>query len=170
MEHIFTFHLFLENYIFESYSNLYHYTSPKGIRGILSTNSLLAGEFHDMYSKTRIVSLTRNSNFKEINKNDAACICLDGNKLRQRYKVIPYDYFYWANITKFSKSDTRRDFKIAPFEYEEITTQNIDNLNRYIDYINFLSDDVYNECIDILREYVEKYKVTIKLKNKIMNP
>jgi hypothetical protein len=159
-----------EGYLDSNHAPLYHFTDNWYLRRIVRTNSLQVGFFeHDINSdsdKKNIVSLTREKNFKILHKNFTVKICLDKNKLVNGYKISPYDFFIKNGTEIYSKWNTKR---IKPFESEEIVYYDIDNLNRYILYIDFFDISYLYECLDDIRDYIDKNNVEIRVSEKIIN-
>ena len=84
---------------------LYHQTSSKGLRGIVSSRFVLDGNVSRRYDRDdqACVSFTRDKSFKFMpgtyypklalykESNPAARLVIDGDKLSQRYSIEPYN-------------------------------------------------------------------------------
>ena len=85
---------------------LYHYTSISNLMYILDEGILKGGDarrmFHPMdrhFSPSRytFLSTTRDKNFHRTYRGGISLHCrlaLDGDRISERYKVLPYDYFW----------------------------------------------------------------------------
>jgi len=75
---------------------LYHYTSADGLKGILSSNRINASEEYYLGNDLYYISFTRNKNFhnkgSKFEVKTEYRITLDGDKLSNRYKIIPFAY------------------------------------------------------------------------------
>jgi hypothetical protein len=82
---------------------LYYYRSPDSLVDILTTNKIKSSVVglgisksskDTLFSKNRLffLSTSRNKNF--VFKNKACRIYLDKNKLKRKYKIVPFNYFY----------------------------------------------------------------------------
>lgn len=159
------------NYIEESYliSNnapLYHLTSIQPLKEIIKLDTLNVGYYENPLNNKQIqfVSLTRKIDL-DLSKHRKANIRLEFNTnlLKQNYKIIPYDYFIHSKQEDKQKWNIER---IKPFEYEEIIIKDITDLHKYLVSINFEEDnDIYSDFRNLL-EYITKYNIIIKLKNK----
>lgn len=130
-----------ESYLKSNFAPLYHYTDVWCLEKILNDNILKIGWYDNIFKdiKIKFISLTRNkdldfSHYRKINIR----LCLDTNKLKKFYKIIPYDFFIHQNKTKFGKisSQIRKNEK-TPYESEEIILSDIQNINEYIISIDF---------------------------------
>jgi hypothetical protein len=109
---------------------IYHFTTKYNLRKILSQDRLKV-------SKTWIpsaISLTRDKNLHKRSvylrhHNTNAVIILDKDKLKCRYKLIPFDFF--------GKGKDRLMFK----EAEEVILKDILNIKKYIIEIRDLKND-----------------------------
>ena len=112
--------------------DVYHFTSPRGILGILDSNWLkpsgagFGGEF---------VSTTRDRNFVNAKRYEDKSITghifritLDGNKLSARYKTIPYDDRYNINDREVARDHPMGD----EMEQRWFTTNGISGIRNYI--------------------------------------
>ena len=131
---------------------LYHYTSEKGLKGILESNSIKASEEIYMGQPLYYVSFTRNKNFHKKGNNwnvkTDYRITIDGDKLSNRFKITPFAYrpgwdytenweYNWLDD---EPENVRRDFFDATGEYDEqeerVSFKNasgkISNIKNYI--------------------------------------
>ena len=141
---------------------LYHVTSPERYKQIMDQNMLKGGLVTINGKETLGISTTRNKNFKY--GGNTVQIALDGDKLSNRYKIKPYDY--WERNYNLPNNPQAQD------EDEEIIlTPSITNIKDYILTTNLneitnqemrywaFHDDIFLE----LRKFgVEKYE---ELKN-----
>lgn len=143
---------------------LYHYTSIRHTINILKTDII--------YSSTRITkdnkkiktfSTTRNKNFhKGIDRlNDgingiSVRISLDGNKISNNYKIVPYNFFF-----RYNKTSTTRPIET---ESEEEIIINKDGIKNYIINITIfkkttdLNEDI-QKAIDEIETNNIKYNI-----------
>lgn len=158
---------------------LYHFTTEDNLLKILATDSLIASEPDTNYleldkrlkqsKKQRAISLTRdkaldpsglnignpedigsadydpNENAKRIN----VVIVLNANRLKQRYKIEPFNYdaldkFHGIPVTKNKESE------------ERVMTDKIPNLHRYILNIEYRGNNPET------REEIDRYEELIK--------
>lgn len=128
-------------------NEVYHFTD--NAERILFLNrinlSSILGSDIDMISnndKMFYLSLSRTGSFKSgYGFGFKTRIAFDGNKLRQRYKIIPFDY--WRTHNK------------KEFEYEDrLVTDNpiIDDINKYILRIDVITDGKFFEKDRILNK------------------
>lgn len=137
---------------------LYHFTNSESLLDILTTNTLLA-TFGD-YGKTTHkaisgpnISFTRSPNrYNFPIAEDADCVLvIDGDKLSNNYKIIPY-------------SEQEAEFD----EMEErVYNKNITNLNKYLlkvimfeDNKHVFGEDIWNECVNLLKEKNIPYTIS----------
>lgn len=70
--------------------NLYHFTDPVSIFLILDSGKLVS-------DNRGYISFTRNKNFyksSQLALNPVVALIIDGDKLSDKYKITPYDYYY----------------------------------------------------------------------------
>jgi hypothetical protein len=155
---MFNFNDFIEeSYLDSSKAPLYHYTNIYTFYKILNDNKLNIGFFENPFldKNIKFISLSRDPNLNlSYYKIDLDVIIeLDNNKLRNNYKLIPYDYFVRSGKTEYTKSDLRRK---DPFEFEEIILKDIENIKSYILSVNFLDDSIllpiFVNILPILKE------------------
>ena len=102
---------------------LYHVTSPERYKQIMDQNMLKGGLVTINGKETLGISTTRNKNFKY--GGNTVQIALDGDKLSNRYKIKPYDY--WERNYNLPNNPQAQD------EDEEIIlTPSITNIKDYI--------------------------------------
>jgi hypothetical protein len=153
-----------ESYLDSNNSPLYHFTTTWSLNQILKSNQLSVGYFnHNINGKIlKIVSLTRNKKIDLDYKNFEVKICLDKDKLINKYKLKPYDFF---NTDKRKWDPSRVNF----YEFEEFSELNIEDLNKYILYIDFFDiDHIWPYLYDI-KEYINKYSIECKINEKIID-
>jgi hypothetical protein len=109
---------------------LYHFTDGIGLMGILKTNELLASE------DVKHVSLTRDKQAWYVGTLDNAFrISLDGDKISNKYKIIPYAWSGGDRGTGETESE------------EAVLTDKITNIRDYI--IDIVAN---KEVIDMFRD------------------
>lgn len=120
----------------ENRANLYHGTSIDNLYDILSMNVLLSKTSHmvrqgksfrpddvDSFGYVEGVSLTRSKRFaQDWVSNEGAVLELDGNRLKQKHRIIPLDYY-----------GNRR-------EAEEFVVGSIRNLDQFLIAIHLSQD------------------------------
>lgn len=138
---------------------MYHFTDAWTLVTILNDNILNIGYFDHPteIGDTKMLSLTRDINFRLDHRDNEVIICLDKNKLINNYKITPYDFYIKTNKEFLKKWELDR----IRYENEEILYKKIKDLNKYILYIKFIDTDVYNEYERQISEYVKKYKIKI---------
>jgi hypothetical protein len=155
---MFNFNDFIEeSYLDSSKDPLYHYTNIYTFYKILNDNKSDIGFFENPFlgKNIKFISLSRNPNldFSYYKMDLDVIIELDNNKLRNNYKIIPYDYFIRSGKTNYTKSDLRRK---EPFEFEEVILEDIENIKSYILSVNFLDDSIllpiFTNILPILKE------------------
>jgi hypothetical protein len=150
---------FVESYLKSNDAPLYHFTSSFVLNEILLSNKITVGYYKNPYLKDffYFVSLTRTKNFENYRTANLS-IELNKDKLKNNYKIVPYDYFIHSKMEKYPKSNINR---IKEYEFEEIILNDIENLNKYISAIfsdlnNYFN---YKRCIEgnLLLELVHFY-------------
>lgn len=159
---MFNFDEFLiDSYLDSNNTPLYHFTdSWTLVNMILEDNSLKIGNFKnptEMGDKN-ILSLTRDVNFKLEHRDNEVMICLDKNKLLNKYKIVSYDFYI------HTKKDNHKKWEIdrKRFENEEIIYTEIKDLNKYILSIKFIDVNIYNEYKKQLSKFIDKYNLKIE--------
>jgi hypothetical protein len=119
---------------------LYHVTSPQRLEKILSSNTL-KGSLLDFYGGKDFIgiSTTRNKNFL-YNQNQIQ-IVLDGDKISNNYKIMPYDY--WGRSYDLPKNPQARD---EDEEVIKVGRDGLKDIKKYIVKINDFTDSL-NEAI-----------------------
>ena len=114
---------------------LYHSTTQYALEDILKSNTLLDRTIQGFKTSNGVVekkgvSLTRNYDFKY----EIFTLILDGAKIRQNYKLIPFDYFASPpagdTIQYTPKNSPKREKDTI--EYEEFVIGSVKNLNKYL--------------------------------------
>jgi hypothetical protein len=67
------------------------------------------------------------------------------------YKFYPYDYFIHSGKETYSKSSI---YRFEPFEFEEASVDNIIDIDKYIIYVDFIEDSLFDspDSINILKK------------------
>jgi len=154
---------------------LYHTTSYTQLFSILKENKLKGNTKHTMNDKQyQGVSLTRDLDFakwwsREQLANVGIILQLDQNKLRQRYKIMPIDYFQttaqedpaFGTSEKLGFEKKRRTNIYAEAE-EFLIANEISNLDQYIQAILLPQKsadkiDTVTHSAQLPREKAEEY-------------
>jgi hypothetical protein len=94
---------------------LYHFRTRDGFVKLINNDFVLQTQKHTS------ISLTRDFNFGSIfalGKIYCVRLTLDGNKLSDKYKIEPYNYFYYANKLKKDRDIISPSDEIKP-EHEK---------------------------------------------------
>lgn len=141
---------------------LYHYTSLRNLIAILKTNTMIGRRSSTIYKDTipqwdeHYISFTRDKNLHlkdpDLGKVNVR-ICIDGDKLSNNYRLIPY--------RDFTTSMSDNNYRHESDESEERVVFGekrawIDNLSKYIIRIDFAKDIVWTAA-DI-RKYLNYLK------------
>ncbi len=155
-----------ESYLDSSNAPLYHFTTTWSLNQILKSNELSIGYFdHKIGDKIlKIVSLTRDKNLNIDNKEFELKVSLDKNRLVNRYKLRPYDFFGAKSDRKKWEID-----RVNPYESEEITECNIKDLNQYILYIDFFDVSFIYPYLKDIKTYLNKYNIECRIREKIID-
>lgn len=123
-------------------ADLYHFTTIQALVDILLSDTL--------HGPT---SLTRNKNFYKETKiiPKEVCIQLNGSKLSNNYKLVPYSYLH----DPFVKSMTKGKMTSFENQYEEQTTKDIKNLSRYVRQILVKEIDLW-DYMDATEAFAEQ--------------
>jgi len=127
-------------------ANLYHSTAIRHAIKIIEENYIKDATPHIINDKTQNgVSLTRDINFAKLWKTDyiRVIFCFDQQKLSQRYKILPIDYFSINDIDEAGNDDIiadefRRRDKYA--EAEEFVIGAISPVDKYLKAIYITQD------------------------------
>ena len=145
-----------ESYLESNFAPIYHFTNSYYLLTILRENILKVGWFDNPFfgKKIKIISFTRNNKLNIGNyKIDLNVIlCFDKNKmLLDGYRLYSYNYFIQSGNEYYPKSNVLRS---NPFEFEEATNVNITNIDKYIMYVDFLGESLFDssESINILKK------------------
>jgi hypothetical protein len=131
-QYVQTFESFKHEHILESkqIGVLYHYTTLHNLFRILNSNILKYSSNHDS------ISFTRDKNaYKSIARRYACRIVIDGDKLSNNYKIKPYQDYYDSNIK----------IKIPDEQEERIINKNINDIKKYILYVDLFEYNVDEE-------------------------
>lgn len=145
-----------ESYLDSNFAPLYHFTNNYYLLNILKENILKVGWFDNPFfgKSVKIVSFSRINRININNyKNDLNVIlCLDKNRMIiDGYKFYPYDYFIHSGKETYSKSSI---YRFEPFEFEEASVDNIIDIDKYIIYVDFIEDSLFDspDSINILKK------------------
>lgn len=141
----------------KNYGELYHFSSLINIYGIIKTNMIEGGEGwfsnkNPKYKDHNVVSLTRTKSFGKLREEfSTAYVALNGEKLTDKYKVVPHDFFHFYHNPKKHNKGSKN------FEFEETillkNEQYLKPIDKYIEYIHIPEfKEFYNHYI----EYVEQ--------------
>lgn len=138
---------------------LYHYTSVNFLLQILKEDTLLSRLNSD---DSRTISFTRDKNFEKFKGRSIysteARIVLDGNKISERYKLEPFNFFKYSQTGKY-------------YEAEEILKiDKLSNVSKYIIRVELLESALPIWCrhepyisaeglLEIAEEIKEKYGI-----------
>lgn len=146
-----------ESYLESGKAPLYHYTNIWTFFKIINENKLKVGIFENPYlnKKIKVISLSRNPNLDlSYYRDDLDTIIeLDSNLLKNKNKIIPYDFFIHNRSENKPKSKISR---ISPVEFEEILFNDLDNITEYILSVNFIDDaillPIFSNILPILKK------------------
>ena len=137
---------------------LYHFTDMSSLLNILKTNTLKASNKFEK-QKSPTVSLTRDK-LGDIGGvggtgTKTVRISIDGNKLSNKYKITPYNYYF-----------NYPDFKESEDEMEEIIQGDINDITNYIIEIriNPITADIFHP--NVIKGLIDKYPY-IKISDKV---
>lgn len=176
-----------KNFLIESQNYpLFHGTHIDGLVHIITNNILPESRYsdadlsHKSVARKNTISTTRSKNFATywsqrkvwattIRDNitpGSVVIELDRGKLRNNYKIVPYNHFgAWSGVSRFSDSSEERwggsgkkDYRgLDKNQYEERIVGSVRSINKYINKIYMSSDiasklqderpDVYNKIV-----------------------
>jgi len=118
---------------------LYHFTSIENLIEIINSNEMIGNGS---------ISFTRDKNFldttgaESIGSDSTECrIVVDGDKLSNKYKIRPYNFF--SNISTRPNRETGlsidgEDFIAGPESEEVVLTDRIENIKDYIIRVDFI--------------------------------
>lgn len=137
---------------------LYHCTAADSAGKIIYTNTILDNTDHNVrlpYGKTRTgfrptdinkydnvkgVSLSRNPFFaRRWGSGEGVVLVLDGEKLRQNYRIVPFDYY--------KNRAEAEEFLVGPLK----------NVNRYLKSI-VMSQKTFDELQEYDDQFIEGHK------------
>ena len=149
-----------ESYLDSNNAPVYHFTSIDQFISIIKSNILKVDIYDNIFRDENIkfVSLTRNKNFNmEHYRIDIDIrIELDSYLLKQRYKIIPYDFFINQKSEENPKSSINRK---SPFEFEEIILTNIKDIKKYIISIDFQNDSILDRKVSEILPELSNIKI-----------
>lgn len=161
-----------ENFIEESYllgsrAPLYHTAPITNSYGILKEDKLKSTVIPDKfwsanYPAPRVISFTRNKDF--IYENYPVTFVLDGDKLKNKFKIRPMDYFVKTVGTHMKPKSMRA---ADNFEFEEaVEAKEINDLHKFLIEIR-LNDSLFqyykNHPRNSREEFRESYEDLIKM-------
>lgn len=118
--------------------HLYHATDAQNALSILHDNAIHSNTTQEINGRgVRGVSLTRSKYFAE-NYNDVVLV-IDGGKLRQRHRLVPFVHPYYALDTDMPRA-----------EAEEFLVGGITDLDRYLLAIHVSPNEIYGVSPDEL--------------------
>ena len=137
---------------------LYHFTNMFSLLDILKTNTLKASNKFEK-QKLPTVSLTRDK-LGDIGGvggtgTKTVRISIDGDKLSNKYKITPYNYY--SNYP---------DFKESEDEMEEIIQGDINNITNYIIEIRIDPMETLTFSSNFIKGLIDKYPY-IKISDKV---
>lgn len=148
-----------KQFLFESQNYpLYHGTPLKNLALIITSNKLDTGGFSDADYRSGLrdkptVSFTRSLKFAqywakrsswyagESDGEDMPVIKINREKLRTRYKIVPYNHFIDSGARKNDNQRFLYDMKHGTYrdldrnQYEERVVGSVQNVDRYIESI-----------------------------------
>jgi hypothetical protein len=134
---------------------IYHFTTPKNVLDILSSNELAA---------MPDISFTRNKNY--LNEPGSygkgfslIRLSIDGDKLSQNYKISPFH-----NYEKFNKKSDEYEEKIFR---KDLKNGKINNIKNYITEITIDKEGIlksieYDHIIQLLQDKYDRSKINEK--------
>lgn len=148
---------------------LYHATSVWNAERILKENKIKGRSiqrsqtiFGDRDRMMFGVSLTRNFNVGKKYFGDVV-FELDQQRLAQRYKIIPFNYWNSDDETLLYKTGTARaqstnrdDLQDRPNEFEEFLVGDIDNLSKYLKHL-WLDRHINNKAFKKYESIIKYY-------------
>lgn len=134
---------------------LYHGTSIDNAKAILKSNVMRTNRPEigfGVQSKTSAISFTRAIKYamtwalESLHENEAVILEFDQQKLAQRYKIVPFNFWSTEEGRGMSMSDAHlKTRKRGYTESEERVTKDITNVNQYIKTIWVGDKDLIKE-------------------------
>lgn len=143
--------------------SLYHYSDPKSIHSILTSNRLEdKNDSHDGY-----VSTTRNKNFHKSSRQNissGASIELDGDKLSQKHKISPH---HDQDVDKKWNPKTRKieqhyNKRGENDESEERIKGSVDNIRNHVKSIRIHDKNIHPDDHERLKNAAKYLNVPLK--------
>lgn len=136
-------------------SPLYHATNLDGLKGMINDGVMRRGFLdrvgHPHSKDGKIISMTRNFTFAVWWKS--IVLQFDQQKLAQRYKIVPFNYFP-DDGTRVIPTNSKRNWAFTN-QFEESVLQDVKDPLKYITKI-YVRDAISR---DLVKEHLpEKYK------------
>ena len=164
----------LKDTIFEGLTDVvYHFTTIEGIIGIMKMDAFKLADIRGKWQynpdikRPYYICVTRQkygkTGYSSMRKDFLIRLTLNGRKLSERYKGIPFEYFYVNKGKTPFEIMKDRDGKITP-EQGEVQNEErivsshpyIKDASKYIDRIDInaekMSKEVLDEIIDLIKE------------------
>lgn len=152
-----------ESYLLSNNAPLYHHTNIYSLYDILKDDTLKVTNFNNKYLNTEIkmvsLSINPNLNLSYYKEFLDVVIELDRTLLKQKYKIIPYDFF--IHNKKEDKPKSKIDRK-QPFEFEEIVLKDIESIKSYLVSIDFKDDSISNPIFGSIFKILKERNIKIK--------
>lgn len=139
---------------------IYHFTTADGLFGILKMNKIIANRIRIGKKAFNAVSFTRNKNFLNVkrlglagNQEIIGYLSVDGNKLSNNYKIIPFNYY-----TRIPPEHAVDLDKLTYDEDEEIVAKDVLNVDNYITEIVLFKNALKNSRLTDIDGYIDKIK------------
>ncbi len=146
---------------------LYHNTDFIYFLGILEKNEIFGVTKQTITGKEyKGVSLTRDKNFRYARE---FTLILDKDKLKQNYKIIPFDFWNANKPSQFIKGKGNPERHVQGIELEEFVIGDIKNLNKYLIGVRINYDDTYQEIVNdkevenLIGQHLNKFQKIIFL-------
>jgi hypothetical protein len=127
---------------------LYHYTDYDHLTKIIESNILKPLHTTILGKERYTVSTTRDKNFHEPEREiqgTSIRLELNGDKISENYKILPYNYFTQENNYYFNSSNNPARPKDTESEEAIITTEKgLINVKKYIELVTIFPDKEKN--------------------------
>ena len=159
MRNIVLYENFKSEYTFnesKQVGKLYHYTFLIHALQIVNDNVMKVGQLHESISFTRDQNFHKTSFIFKKEHRDVR-IVFDGDKLSEKYKIRPYDYF--GDLKgKSSKNDQK-----VEFQAEEMIKENITDVKKYIISIDLPDPNHYDTILNTYGFEVNNFMKKMRL-------